>query len=479
MNEIKKNTIRGIKWSAIERFSVQIVQFIIGLILARILSPADFGLIGMLTIFIALSQSIIDSGFSNALIRKIDRTDIDFSTAFYSNIFIGIICYLSLFVAAPYVAIFYKMPTLKDILRVLAINLFINSLTVVQIARLSIAINFKIQAKINLFAAIVSGIIGIVFAYNNFGVWSLVYQSVSSTLISAILLWTFSGWKPLWKFSWNSFHNLFSYGSKLLAAGILGTIYANMATLLIGKFYTSKELGYYTRGYQFATLPSSNITAILGRVTFPIFSQLQNDNNQLTIVYRNYICMTSMLIFFAMTLLATIARPLILILLTAKWENSIIFLQIFSFGMMFNHINQINLNLLQVKGRSDLFLKLEIIKRIISFTILFISIPLGVIAICLSMVFYGQIAIIINTYYTGRFFHLGYFSQIKYFSKYFIYSVISCIPGFIISSTGNKYLLNIIISILISGLLYYIFLRKDKYMKEFISTIFSKTTKAL
>lgn len=473
-NNLKTDTLKGVKWSALEKFSLQGIQFIIGLILARLLTPTDFGTVGMLAIFISISQTFVDGGFSNALIRKIDRTETDYSTAFYFNIIVGLVCYGILFLLSPYIAKFFNTPILSELLKVLSISIFINSLTVVQIAKLSVEINFKAQALATLISVILSGSIGIALAYKGYGVWALAWQTVLNTLFKSIILWYQSKWKPIIAFSMNSFKNLFSYGSKLLTSNLIGTVYEHMTTIAIGKFYTAKDLGFYSRGQQFAHLPSTAITDVLGRVTFPILAKLQNEDDKLIQVYRKYIQTTSMIIFFLLTLLAAIAKPLIIFLLTEKWSDAILFLQIFCFAFMFEHISKLNLNLLQVKGRSDLYLRLEIIKKIIAFSILAISIPFGVLIICISKILNGQLALFINTYYTGKLFNLGYIKQITDFSKYFICSIIACLPTYLITFYDYPPIFILIIGTIISSVIYCFLLRKDSIFKEVVNYIITK-----
>ena len=473
-NNLKKDTLKGVKWSALEKFSLQGIQFIIGLILARLLTPTDFGTVGMLAIFISISQTFVDGGFSNALIRKIDRTETDYSTAFYFNIIVGLVCYGILFLLSPYIAKFFNTPILSELLKVLSISIFINSLTVVQIAKLSVEINFKAQALATLISVILSGSIGIALAYKGYGVWALAWQTVLNTLFKSIILWYQSKWKPIIAFSMNSFKNLFSYGSKLLTSNLIGTVYEHMTTIAIGKFYTAKDLGFYSRGQQFAHLPSTAIIDVLGRVTFPILAKLQNEDDRLIQVYRKYIQITSMIIFFLLTLLAAMAKPLIIFLLTDKWSEAILFLQIFCFAFMFEHISKLNLNLLQVKGRSDLYLRLEIIKKIIAFSILAISIPFGVLIICISKVLNGQIALFINTYYTEKLFNLGYIKQLKDFSKYLIFSLIACSPTFLMTFYNIPAIVQLIIGTLISTIIYSFLLRKDPIFKEVVNHIIKK-----
>ncbi len=477
MTNLKRDSLKGIKWSAVERFSLQGIQFLLGLIMARILMPKDYGIIGMLAIFIAIGQSFVDCGFSNALIRKKDCSEEDCSTVFFFNIVVGVAAYLCMFAIASLVASFFQEPILKDVLRVLAINLFLNSLAVVQRARMTIAIDFKSQAIATLVSALVSGGVGIYLAYTGYGVWSLVIQSVLSTFLNVLILWVLSHWKPLFVFSRTSFNSLFAYGSKILAAGLLHTVYVNMTTFVVGKFYTPQDLGFYTRGQQIAALPSSNVTLILQRVTFPILAKIQDDDERLIKVYRKYVSMSSMGIFFLMVLLAAVAKPLVVVLLTQKWLDAVVFLQIVCFAMMFDHINQINLNLLQVKGRSDLFLKLEIVKKSISFAILFASIPFGVVAICLSKILYTQIAIVINTYYTGKLFGLGYLKQWSDFVKYLIISVLACSPAYALSLLDVEPLASLFLGGLSAVVFYVVLLRNDEYMQEAIRLVLRKIKK--
>lgn len=473
MGELRSKTISGMKWSAIERFSVQGITFLLGLVMARLLTPADYGLIGVLSIFIAVAQTFIDSGFGNALVRKLDRTEYDLNTVFYFNVVISVTCYGILFFIAPAVAAFFHQPILKDILRVISVNLVIQAFNSVQLAIFQVNVDFKTIAKCSLASSIISGIFGITLASLGFGVWALVYQQICATTVKSITVWFFSKWRPKRMFSWSSFRTLFSYGSKLLASGLLHTIYVNLTTLFIGRFYSAKALGFYSRGDQFPTLICSNTTGMLQRVTFPIFAKLQNDDKKLIEVYRKYICITSMVLFFLMFLLFAISRPLIVFLLGLKWESAALFCQVLCFAWMFDHICVINLNLLQVKGRSDLFLRLEIIKKSISFAILCAAVPFGVIAICMSRVIYTQIAVYVNTFYTGRLFGVGYVAQFKDFGRYILYSAIAVMPAYLLSFTKLHNVLLLIIGGVLSVAIYVgvLTLARDQYWKDIRSII--------
>ena len=346
--------------------------------------------------------------------------------------------------------------------------MFISSLSFVQGARLTIALDFKTQAKISLITTVFSGVVGIVMAYNGFGVWSLVWQGVLASILRTVLLVILTKWYPQWLFSKDSFKYLFNFGSKILTATLLHTIYANLSTLLIAKYYTAKDLGYYARGESMANLPSTNITGILGTVTYPILSKIQDDEKRLINVYRKYIAMTSMVIFFGMFLLAALAKPLILVLLTDKWLPSVVFLQVFCFALMFDHLCQLNLNILYVKGRSDLVLRLEIIKKTISISMLVAAIPFGVLAICLSRAVYTQIAVVINTYYTGKLFGLGYFTQVRDFIKYLTFSIIAVTPAFMFTYTELHPLIVLVVGGLTACFIYWIMVRKDCNFSELI-----------
>lgn len=471
MASVKKDTIFGVKWSILEKIAVRGIEFFLGLLLARLLSPSDYGTIGMISIFLAISNTFIDSGFNKALIQKQDRTDLDCSTVFYFNLCVSCFCYLILFFLAPYIAVFFHTPILKAILRVEAVNLIFNALCAVQYSKLTIAIDFKGLAKRGIYSSILSGCTGVILAYLGFGVWALVFQNLFATLFNAVFIWVYSKWRPLWAFSWDSFRALFSFGSYLLLSGLLHTVVSKMSSVIIGRHFTSKDLGEYERGVSIAEFPCSIMNDALGKVTFPILSKLQDDDDRLISVYRKYICMASMCIFFGCCLLAALAKPLILFLLTDKWENAVIYLQIFSFSAMFDHISRINLNLLQVKGRTDYFFKLEIIKKSISLGILFCAIPFGVIGICFSRVIYAQIATFINTYYTGKLFNLGYFEQFKDFGGFLVFSILSCLPAYLLTLLEMNHFLTLLIGGSISLALYLLILRKNPYKIELLGMI--------
>lgn len=412
-DSLKSKTVKGVVWSSIERFSTQGVQFLIMIIMARLLTPKDYGLIGMLAIFLAVAQSLIDSGFSQALIRKQNRTDIDNSTVFYFNIIVSCSLYLILFITAPFVADFYNQPELTSVMRVVCLGVILNSLAVVQRALLTVRIDFKTQAKASLSAAVISGCIGIVLAYSGLGVWALVVQQLLNLSVNTLLLWIFSKWRPIAVFSWDSFHELFAFGSKMLASGLLDTLYRNIYPIVIGKLFSASSLGHYTRAQQFSEFPSSNITGIIQRVTYPVLCGIQDDMERLTNVYRKFLKLSAFIIFPLMIGLSAVALPFVDIILGVQWSFCGQLLQIICFAMMWYPIHSINLNLLQVKGRSDLFLRLEIIKKILGITVLCITAPFGLIVMCYGQIFNSIVALAINTYYTGKLINVGFIRQMK------------------------------------------------------------------
>ncbi len=410
-DSLKQKAAKGILWSTVERFSVQGVQFLIMIVMARLLTPHDYGLIGMLAIFIAVAQSLIDSGFSQALIRKQDRTEVDNNTVFYFNIVVSVLLYLILYVSAPLVADFYNTPQLCPVMRVICLGIIFNSLAVVQRALLTIRIDFKTQAKATLIAAVTSGIVGITMAYHGFSVWSLVTQQLLNLGLNTGLLWLLSKWRPQLVYSWQSFRELFAFGSKLLASGLLDTIYRNIYPIVIGKLFSASNLGHYTRAQHFSEFPSSNLTGIIQCVTYPVLCEIQDDDARLAGIYRKFLKLSAFIIFPLMIGLSSVAQPLVNLMLGPQWEFCGQLLQIICFSMMWFPIHAINLNLLQVKGRSDLFLRLEIIKKILGVSVLCITAPFGLIVMCYGSILNSLVALAINTYYTGKLINVGFFRQ--------------------------------------------------------------------
>lgn len=410
---LKQKTISGLTWSFIDSFLGQGITFIVGIILARILSPREFGLVGMLTIFTAIAQSFINSGFQQALIRKQNCTQADYSTVFYFNILIGIFFYVLLFTCANAIGKFFHEPILKELIRVLGLVLIINSFSIIQRTLLTKRIDFKLQAKISIIASVISGVISIYMALTGWGVWSLVGLTLVKDGIILALLWFWNQWKPILYFSQKSFKELFSFGSKLLVSGLIDAIYRNVYYVIIGKYFAAAELGYYTSAEQFQSMPSAYLHGIIGRVTYPILSIIQDDIPRLKETYKKIIRSTMLVTFVLMLGLAAVAKPMILTLIGIKWEPCVIYLQMLCFVGMLYPLHALNLNVLMVKGRSDLFLRLEIIKKALAVPVILVAIFLGIKAMIFGMILLSFIAYYFNSYWSGHLIGYSFMEQIK------------------------------------------------------------------
>lgn len=427
---LKTQTVRGVWWSFLEKYSTQGVAFLVTIVMARHVTPGEYGLIGMLAIFMALAQVFIDGGFANALIQKEVRTETDFSTVFWINVSIGFLSYLLLFAGAPAIAAFYNQDILVPITRIYGLNLILSSLSAVNKVKLTVDINFKTQLKISLISALTSGIAGITCAVNDCGVWSVVVQSNVAAAMNAILCFVFVRWKPSLTFSKESFNSLFRFGSKLLAAQIISTVYVNLYNLVIGKKYTKEEVGLYSKAGLFVQMVSTHLTSVMTRVSFPVLSRVQNDDEKLMGAYRTFIGMVAFIVFPVALGFCGVARPLIVSLITDKWLGCVPFIQILVFAYLCDGITIVNLNLLYVKGKSNIVLRLEIIKKSIAVILLFIALRYGVKAICLSQVLYAVIALILNTTNTKKLLNYGFLSQIRDLFPYFICSLVMMSAAF-------------------------------------------------
>ena len=410
---VRSQLLHGVAWNFIEKVLMRGASFIIGIILARLLSPSDFGLIGMLAIFVAISNVFIEGGLAKALIQRKDCQDIDFSTAFVANVGMSLMIYVVLFLTAPLIADFYDEPILTDITRILSLNFVLGSFNIVQRAKLMANVDFKSLAQINVISTIVSGIVGIAMAYYGWGVWSLVGQTLCSTIVLLLLFPFYSKWRPSIKFSPNSFRQLFGFGSKLMATGVYSVILNNISTICIGRFYKSNQLGFYTRASQFSEIISSTMFDVLGNVTFPVLSHLQDDREKLVSVYRKSLFITSMLIFPMMILCALLSRPMVIILLTEKWLPCVVLMQWLFLARMFTPLSAINMNILNAVGRSDLFMKLDFSKAPLVLIVLAITIPISVEAITIGSFCTSFICFFINAYLPGRLFGYGAINMIR------------------------------------------------------------------
>lgn len=401
-DNLKQKTKKGLYWSAAGNFANQGMRFVFGLILARLLSPDAYGVIGMLGVFMCVVSVFIDCGFSQALIAKQDRTQTDLSTEFFFNIGVGIVGYAMLFVAAPFIADFYNMEILSPVLRVIGLGVVINSLCVVQSAQFSIRLDFKTPAKLGVATNLFSGVIGIALAYCGWGVWALVFQQIAGGLLYAVLIWIMAGWRPTLEFSKDSFLYLWNYGSKVLASSLIQQVYDNLYPLVIGKFFSARQLGIYSRAQGFASLPSTELSSVLGSVTFPVLSKINNDRERLIEIYRKMMRTTAFIVFPMMLGLCATASPLIKILLNEQWYECIFLCQLLCCALIWQPLSFIHISVLKVVGRTDVVLKSEMLKRSMGLLSIFGAIPFGVVGMCIGFNIFYIYCFSLNTYFTSK-----------------------------------------------------------------------------
>jgi len=430
---LKSKTVKGASWSFIDSIAGQGITFLVGLVLARLLTPEEYGLIGIITIFIAVFNSIVDSGFSNALIRKNDAKDIDYNTVFISNLVVSLMLFGVLFLCAPSISRFFNQPQLIPLLRAMGSIVIINAFAIIQRTIFVKKVDFKTQTKVSLISSIASGAVGIGMAVGGCGVWSLAGQQISRQFLNSAFLWLFSNWYPKLQFSFKNFKELFSFGWKLLVSGLIDTVWREIYQVVIGKCYSPATLGQYTRAHQFASICSINLTTVVQRVSFPVLSSVQDDRERLKNGYKRIIKVTMLLTFTLMLGLAAVAKPMILALIGEQWLPCVPFLQIICLRMMLYPLHSLNLNMLQVQGRSDLFLKLEIIKKIIAIGPLILGIFVNIYWMLAGSVITGFISYYLNAYYSGPFLNYSIKEQVKDILPSFGVAVAMAVPVFAMS----------------------------------------------
>lgn len=474
MAELKHKTTHGLKWSAIDRIATQGIQLIVMLFLGRMLGPEAFGLVGMLAIFIAISQTFVDSGFGNALIRKKDVSDTDYSTVFYFSILVAALLYAILLFAAPIIAEFYSIKELVNILRVLSVTLFFNAISVVPRTILCINLDFKTQTLASLISVTLSCMLAILLAYNNFGAWSLVYQTLSFSVLNALLLIFLCSWKPRIEFSIKSFRELFSFSSRLLLSSLINAIYGNIYQMVIGKVFTINQVGIFSQAKVLTYTPAMTLSGIIARVVYPMLSKMQGEESKLTEAYLLTLRLNCVVSFPFFLGLAVVSKPFILLVLGVEWEVVSSLMSILCLGYMLMPIHSANLNVLQVKGRSDLFLRLEIIKKLVLTLILFITVPMGVTAICIGISVQSYLALLINTYYTKEVSDIKISMQVRTILKpLFIASLCTLVGSFWLLVLDDN--LSQVVIVLITSLSSYIYLifKLDSEIFRFIKEIFN------
>lgn len=461
------STRNGFFWSFIDGFLGQGMQFLVSILLARVLSPTDFGLIGMLTIFIAVSQSFVDSGFASALIRKKNCTKADFSTVFYFNLAVSIFVFGILYLVAPTIAVFFEEPQLRDLLRVLGLGLILNAAGLIQRTIFTKEVNFKVQTQVSLIASVVSGAIAITMAYQGYGVWSLVALTLLRFGVNSLVIWIKSSWRPSWIFSAKSFQELFGFGSKLLLSGLLHTAYQNIYYVVIGKYFSAAELGFYTKANEFKKLPSTNLDSVISRVSYPMLANLQDNPIALKNCYVKLIRTTMFLSFLLMLGMSAVARDLLFVLIGDAWLPAVPYLQLLCFiGMLFP-LHSLNLNMLQVMGRSDLFLKLEVIKKIFSLPIIGLGIWQGINAMIIGMFFNSCIAFYLNAYWSGSEMNYSWKEQLGDIYPSLLFALIVALPTFFISNFLDfSPIVNLAIQLSLAGIITLV-LGEMKMSKEY------------
>jgi len=408
---LKNKTVKGLGWSALDNAARYGMQFMIGIVLARLLSPDDYGLLGLVSIVTVVCTALVNGGFTTALIRKKDATDDDYNTVFICNLGMSLLLYGVTFLCAPLIADFFSREELTPLVRVSSLGLIIGALGMVQQMRLTKRIDFKTQTKITLVATAVSGLLGIGMALTGFGVWALVGQQLTSQIISTILLYIYNRWLPCLRFSIESFHELFGFGWKMMVSILLDAVWKELYQVVVGKFYNPATLGQYTRAKHYAQLFSQNLTAVMERVTYPVLSSIQDEKERMVSAYRRMIRTSMFITTVALFSLGAVSEPLIYCMIGPKWHEASTYLPLICITYSLYPLHAINLNMLQVQGRSDLFLGLEVIKKIITLAPLFIGAFIGIIPMLLTNMVVGIIAYFLNSHYSGRL--LGYSSWMQ------------------------------------------------------------------
>lgn len=410
---LKQQTRKGLYWKFIDQFSNQGVQFIIGIVMARLLSPSDYGITALPAVFLSIAGVFIEAGFVSALIRKTEVTDSDLTTSFLYSLIVGGLCYILLFIASPWIAAFYDVPVLTPLIRVTALRFLYGTIGTPQQVILKRKLDFKTPAIISVIARVLSGALGIYLAYSGHGVWALVLASLFSDIVTIALTISVVRWFPKGGWSKDSFRYLWGFGNKMMASRLLDTVYGNITPIIVGKFFSPSDLGVYDRANRYAGMPALQIHGILREVSFPVLSKIKDDSKRLISAYSTMIKVSTFIIFPIMMLFSALSEPLIITILTEKWEACIILMQLLCFSKMWFPVHALNLNILTVSGRSDLFLRLEIIKKVVGLVVMCCALPFGLVAFCAAQIASAVIMVFINTWYTGKLYGYGFEEQIK------------------------------------------------------------------
>lgn len=428
VQSLKNKTIKGTFWSGIDNVVQFGTIFVVGVFLARLLTPDDYGLIGIISIFTAISNTIINGGFTSALIRTKSISEDDYNTAFVSNFTLSVGLYLIIFLLAPLISSFFGREELVLLTRVSTLGIIIGSFALIQRTLLTKRIDFKSQTKVTLVASLTSGSVGILMAFGGCGVWSLVTQGLVSNTMNAALLWVANKWTPRLKFSKESFRRLFGFGWKMMLSSLLDTIWRELNQVVIGKYYNPAALGQYTRANNFSSLFSRNLSDVVQRVSYPVLSEVQDEKERMVSAYRRIIKVSMFVTTVGMFFLGAISEPFIYCLIGPKWHDAAVFLPILCVTGSLYPIQSINLNMLQVLGRSDLFLGLEIIKKIIALVPLFIGVYYGILPMLYSGIPMTIICYFLNSYFSGKLLNYSSFMQLKDIAPSYLVATAVAIP---------------------------------------------------
>lgn len=442
---LRKKALSGMFWSSLQLFSSQGISFVVSIILARLLLPAEFGLIAMLGIFINLGNALINSGLTQSLIRTQDTDEEDFSTVFLFNLIGSVFIYIVIFAAAPLISNFYEQEILTSIIRVYSLTFIINAFSTIQTTRLNKNFDFKTQMKVSIPSLIMGSIVGISMALNNYGVWSLVYSAVIQSLAVTIQIWYWTKWKPKWVFNWEKFNYHFHYGVKLMFSSILDSIFKNAYSIVIGKFFVPAQVGFYSRADSLQMLPAGTISSIITKVSFPLFASIQNDDERLKNVFKRIMQMVIFIVAPILVLMGVLAEPLFRLLFTEKWLPAVPYFQILCVNGILYPIHAYNLQILNVKGRSDLFLKLEIYKKILVTVVMVISFQFGIYGLLYGSVTASIFGFFINAYYSGKFLNYTAWQQTKDLLPIILLSLliglfIYYFDGFLLTLSANDFM---------------------------------------
>ncbi len=477
-SDLKNKTLNGIQWTFVEAIGWRGIQFLIGIILARMLLPEQFGLIGMLTVFIAVSQTFVDSGFGSALIQNQNITELEKNSIFYFNIFIGACSTGCLFVVAPYIAEFYNQPILILMLRFMSVILLVNSFGLVQNILLRKSLNFKAETKVSILSVLVSGIIGILLAYQGYGVWSLVAQQLSSAIIRTFLLWLSSSWRPSIQFSTLSLLSLFGFSSKVFISNFQRNLFDNIYYVVIGKLFSSVDLGFFTRANTLQKLPSNTLVNVITRVTFPVFSAIHKDIDRVVRGLRKGLRILAFLNFPLMIGLAVVAHPLILVLLTKKWLPCVPYLQILCISGLILPITMSNLSVLLALGRSDLSLGLEIVKNVLVVISISVVWRWGIIALISGQVIITMICYCLSAFYTKKLLNYTIKEQISDLVPYLFCALVMGGIVYLMSYLSTEQFLFLLVGQIAVGASVYVLLCRLFRLKAFME-ILNKYSKRL